>query len=304
MRFAARTILAIAALMTAGTVTACSSDLTLPSDPGAGGPTDGSAVASIDSAVGSGGSARIEIKLVPGSLVASEVHLEADDNEEKIVSTVSAIDPGSGTVTLDLGGLTVAYGAGTRFRTDEESHESRTAWETAVRGQLEAGRRPLIEARRNPSGEPQSPSDPTFVAADLRLENDSHEPKIEIFVDGDNLQGGSGTSAVLRVLGLDIQVDGRTETGGPGTGGSSVEFEMTVTSVDVGAGVLTLSNGTQVLVSGATAISGEGDLFTLAATADAVTLGRPVRAEGRGAVQSAGPPRVIAASSIKIEVDD
>ena len=219
MRFAARTILAIAALMTAGTVTACSSDLTLPSDPGPGGPTDGSAVASIDSAVGSGGSARIEIKLVPGSLVASEVHLEADDNEEKIVSTVSAIDPGSGTVTLDLGGLTVAYGAGTRFRTDEESHESRTAWEAAVRGQLEAGRRPLIEARRNPSGEPQSPSDPTFVAADLRLENDSDEPKIEIFVDGDNLQGGSGTSAVLRVLGLDIQVNGRTETGGPGTGG-------------------------------------------------------------------------------------
>ena len=79
---------------------------------------------------------------------------------------------------------------------------------------------------------------------------------------------------------------------------------MTVTSVDVGAGVLTLSNGTQVLVTGATAISGEGDLFTLAATADAVTLGRPVRAEGRGTVQSAGPPAVIAASSIKIEVDD
>ena len=147
---------------------------------------------------------------MPGSLVASEVHLEADDNEEKIVSTVSAIDPGAGTVTLDLGGLTVAYGAGTRFRTDEESHESRTAWEAAVRGQLEAGRRPLIEARRNSSGDPQSPSDPTFVAADLRLENDSDEPKIEIFVDGDNLQGGSGTSAVLRVLGLDIQVNGRT----------------------------------------------------------------------------------------------
>jgi hypothetical protein len=299
MRFAARTITAVAALMTLAAATACSSGLTIPSDDDGNNPAGGSGATALDSALSGGGRTRIEIHLLPGTLVAREVHVERDDQEEKLVSRISGLDPVAGTVTLELGGLTVTYGAGTRFRTDEESHESRSAWEAAVRQELDAGRRPLIEVRRNPSAEPQSPDDPSFIARDLRLEEEDDDgPKIEIYVDDDNLRSGA-SSAVLRVLGLDIVVDDSASSGT-----SSVEFEMGVTGVDVAGGTLVLSNGTRVLVTAETAISAEGDLFTLAATADAVTLGRPVRAEGRGTVASSEGPTVIAATSLKIEVDD
>jgi hypothetical protein len=57
-------------------------------------------------------------------------------------------------------------------------------------------------------------------------------------------------------------------------------------------------------VTDATAISAEGDLLTLEAAAEAVGQARPVRVEGRGTVETVGPPTVIAAASLKIEVDD
>jgi hypothetical protein len=238
------------------------------------------------------------------------VRVEADDAEEKIVSEVTAIDPAQGTLTLELGGLVVGYGAGTRFRTESESHESRSAWEALVQSEIAAGRWPLVEARRNPPAAPQSPDDPSFPATDLRVENEPDEPKIEIYVDGDNLVSGSDSEVVLRVLGLSITVSDRTRLGPDDNGGSgqpsgaTVEFEMGVASVDVAGGTLTLSNGTVVKLTAATAISPEGDLLTLEATAAAVAGGSAVRAEGRGEAQSSSSPTVIVASSLKIEVDD
>jgi hypothetical protein len=142
------------------------------------------------------------------------------------------------------------------------------------------------------------------------LENETGEPKIEIYVDGDNLVGGDASEVVLRVLALSITVNDRTRLGPDDDGGAgqpsgtSVEFEMGVAAVDAAAGTLTLSNGTVVRVTAGTAISPEGDLMTLESTAAAVSEGRPVRAEGRGAVESSGSPVVIVASSLKIEVDD
>ncbi|HEY9506121.1 MAG TPA: hypothetical protein VIQ27_09125, partial [Gemmatimonadales bacterium] len=164
MRFVTRLISTLTTLATAIAATACSSDSALPSGPNDGG-ASASAAGTVDSALGSGDVSRIEIELFPGELVAREVHVENDDAEEKIVSTVTAIDPAQGTITLELGGLTVSYGAGTRFRTETESHESREAWEALVQSEIAAGRAPLIEARRNPAGAPQSPDDPTFTAA-------------------------------------------------------------------------------------------------------------------------------------------
>lgn len=305
MSFTSRLITAVVAIMTTTAASACNSD--------PNGPTGNtrSAATVLDSALGIGTS-RVEIELFPGELVAREVHVEADDQEEKIVSSLTAIDPGQGTITLELGGLTVSYGAGTRFRTETESDESRGTWEATIQGELAAGRRPMIEARRNPSDSPQAPDDPTFVAADLRLEGGADQPKIEIYVDGDNLQSVSGnTDAVLRVLGLTIEISSRTElgeddagNGGGQPGGSSVEFEMGVESVNVAAGTLTLSSGTVVRVTTETSIDPTGDLFTLESTADAVAAGLPVRAEGSGSLESAGPPAVIAALSLKVEVDD
>ena len=223
MRITTGIITALAAIVTTTSTSACGSDVAV--GPDSGNPDTRSAAAAVDSALGTGRS-RIEIELFPGELVAREVHLEADDLEEKIVSKVTAIDPGQGTITLELGGLAVSYGSGTRFRTDDESQESRTAWEAAVQGEIAAGRRPLIEARRNPAGSPQAPDDPAFTAADLRLESDGDEPKIEIYVDADNLESVSGASlAVLRVLGLVIEVNGRTQLGPDdhGSGGHSLD---------------------------------------------------------------------------------
>ncbi len=303
MRFTICIVAALAAVTS--TLSGCSSDAAGPSNgPG----SQRTATFAIDSALGLGPS-RIEIHLFPGELVAREAHVEADDLEEKIVSGVSAIDPAQGTITLDLGGLTLSYGAGTRFRTENESNTTRSAWEAAVQTQLSGGTHPVIEARRNPPAAPQAPDDASFTAADLRLSAGAEDPKIEIYMDGDNLESVSGSSAVLRVLGLSIQVNDRTsladDDGGPGTGvGGSVEFEMGVASVDAAAGTLTLANGTVVRVTSSTAISTAGDLLTLEAPADAVSAGQPVRAEGRGTVESAGPPSVIVAASLKIEVDD
>jgi hypothetical protein len=45
-------------------------------------------------------------------------------------------------------------------------------------------------------------------------------------------------------------------------------------------------------------------IFTLESTANAVSAGQPVRAEGTGSVESARPPAVIVAASLRIEVDD
>jgi hypothetical protein len=308
MRFVTRFIPSLTVLATATAAAACSSGARLPSDPDGG--TGTSAVVAVDSALDSGGVSRIEIELFPGELVAREVHVEADDAEEKIVSGVSAIDPAQGTLTLELGGLTISYGAGTRFRTESESHESRETWEALVQAEIAAGHRPLVEARRNPAGAPQSPDDPSFTATDLRLENETDEPKIEIYVDGDNFVSGDASEVVLRVLDLSITVNDRTRLGSDDDGGAdqpsgtSVEFEMGVAAVDAAGATLTLSNGTVVRVTATTAISPDGDLLTLESTATAVAEGRPVRAEGRGAVEASGPPVVIAASSLKIEVDD
>jgi len=261
-----------------------------------------------DSTLGSGVQ-RIEIKLLPGGLVAREVEVEPDDAEEKIVSTVTAIDPAQGTLTLALGGMTVNYGAGTRFRTPQSSRVSRSEWESAISAAIGGGQQPPVEARRNPGASPQDPTDPTFTALDLRLESQADEPKIEVYVDGDNLEPVASPPplAILRVFNLAIEITASTEfsliTPGGQVPAGNVEFEAGVIAVDEVAGTLTLTGGTVIEVAGLT-FDPEGDLFSLASAAAAVASGSPVRAEGRGTVTQAGPPAVIAASEVKVEVDN
>lgn len=261
-----------------------------------------------DSTLGSGVQ-RIEIKLLPGGLVAREVEVEPDDAEEKIVSTVTAIDPAQGTLTLALGGMTVNYGAGTRFRTPQSSRVSRSEWESAISAAIGGGQPPPVEARRNPGASPQDPTDPTFNALDLRLESQADEPKIEVYVDGDNLEPVASPPplAILRVFNLAIEITASTEfsliTPGGQVPAGNVEFEAGVIAVDEVAGTLTLTGGTVIEVAGLT-FDPEGDLFSLASAAAAVASGSPVRAEGRGTVTQAGPPAVIAASEVKVEVDN
>lgn len=255
------------------------------------------------------GAQRVEIKLLPGGLVAREVDVEPRDAEEQIASHVTAIDVNAGTITLELGGLVVRYTSATRFRTATSSSVTRAQWEAQLAAALQTGSHPPVEARRNPGATLQAPADPSFTAADLRIENEVVEPKLEMYVSAANLESVASPPpvAVLRVLNLPIQIMSGTRliaiapTPGPPAG--NVEFEASIASASVTAGTITLAGGTVVEVAGAT-FDPTGDLFTLASVASAVSAGRAVRVEGRGAVQSAGPPARIAATEIKVEVDD
>jgi hypothetical protein len=79
---------------------------------------------------------------------------------------------------------------------------------------------------------------------------------------------------------------------------AGVEFEARVTAV--AGNTLSLSNGTRVVIDGATVWSQRGDLFSLAAVAASVRSGDPTRVEGRGTRQADG---AIRAASIKAETD-
>ena len=254
---------------------------------------------------------RIEIELTtPAGLVAREIEVELDDAEEKILSRVTAINTTAGTLTLELGGLVVTYNSQTRFRTPENSNVGRATWEGRVLTELNAGRRPPVEARRNQPVAPQAPTAATFTADDLRIEDDFDDAKIEVYVDSDNFQDVANPPplAILRVFNLPVQIVASTGIqrilNAAPPAGASVQFEGHVTSVNATAGTMTLVDGTVIHTNGATVFDAEGDVISLAAAANELASGDIVRVEGAGTVQSAGPPRTILATRLKIEVDD
>lgn len=256
------------------------------------------------------GTARVEIEFTtPAGLVAREIEVEPDDAEEKLVSRIIAIDAATGRVTLELGDFVVSYSSSTRFRTPTNGNVSRATWETLVTSELNQGRRPPVEARRNPPASPQAPTVSTFTAADLRIVESFDDAKIEVYVDADNLEDVASPppEAILRVFNLPVQILSSTRIqrilNGPPQSGA-VQFEGPVTSVNASAGTLTLVDGTIIQVGSGTTFDPDGDVFSLAAAASEVASGDPVRVEGVGTIQSAGPPRTIAATLIKIEVDD
>jgi hypothetical protein len=294
---------ALAALAGSASLGACGTDASGPSTPGATF-TQVMSLSQFDSTLGTGAT-RLEIKLVAGGLVAREVHVESDDAEEKLTSQVSAIDPSAGTVTLTLGAMVVSYGSGTRFRTPTRSRVSRSEWEAAVASALAAGQQPPIEARRSQPATPQAPTDGSFTASDLRIEDRTDEPAIEAYVDSDNFQSVAAPPpvAILTVYNLPIEITSSTSISLTSPGGTvpsgAVEFQGTVTAADPAAGTITLAGGTVVTVSGVT-FDATGDLFSVDAVVSAVAAGKAVRAEGRGTAQSAS---AVTAESIKVEVD-
>lgn len=265
-------------------------------------------VGQLDSTIATGPT-RIEIQLPAGSMNAREVHVEAEDMEEKITSTITALDPVAGTVTLELGGLVVSYTDGTRFRTRSESHATRAAFETAVASALAAGGTPAIEARRNAPAQPQAPTDPSFTANDLRLADRNRGNKLEVYVDSDNYSTAvtAPVLATLTVFNLTVNITDATQLSDddqPGhDDGPEGEFEGMVASVDSVTGTITLVDG-RIINAGAATFETGSDFTTLGAMAVAVAGGSPVKVEGNGTVASAGPPMVIDASSIKPESED
>lgn len=262
--------------------------------------------------------ARVEIKLIRGTLTAREVEIEEPEDmadREEVESRVTAIQAagGAGTLTLALGGLQIDFDAATEFRREDDRNLSFDAFVTAVQDALAAGRNPPIEAKRNPAAEPQAPDDPTFFATRLELDDEADEPEIEINVDADNLIGNDAPppDAFLRVLGLDIEIrasGGVTELERERDDDfEKAEFEGVVSTVDVAAGTATLTNGTAIRLIGETEIDSDGgdedELASLEEVEVALAAGLIVEAEGEGDVESTDPLTIVA-KEVEFEVED
>jgi hypothetical protein len=262
------------------------------------------------------GPGRVEITLVPGTLIAREIELEGDDEadeRESIRAAVTAISDGA--LTLDIGGLVVAFDAATRFR-DDEGDLTADQFMAQVEDALAAGLQPFVRARRPAPAEAQAPDDPTFLATEIRIRDEADEPKIEMLVDGDNLELNDAPppDAFLTVLGLAVEIrasTGETEIESDANDRDESEFEGLVAAVDVAAGSVTLESGTVVLLVAETRIEQDDDdgeedeesLGSLEAVAAALAAGLPVEVEGEGTVQ-ASDPLTIVAREIEFEVED
>lgn len=265
---------------------------------------------------------RVEIELLPGTLTAREVEIEEPEerfDREEIESRVVAIDPGAGTLTLQLGDLIIDFDQTTEFRRDSGDDLDFDTFVARIEEALAAGRKPPVEAKRPAPAEPQAPDDPTFFATRLELDNESDEPEIEINIDGDNLilNDTPPPDAILRVLGLSIEIrasEGITELEEEADReDQEVEFEGLVESVDVGAGTVLLTDGSVIVIVDETELEGddgdddgeddEDELGSLDEVAAALEQGLPVEADGEGVVESVDP-RTIVAKEIEFEIED
>jgi hypothetical protein len=262
---------------------------------------------------------RIEVKLLSGSppLVARELEVEEPaelGHHEKIESRVLEVRRGTGgaTLVLELAGLEVDLGSGTRIR--DEGGAGDLALDAALdrlQTALDSGRRPPVEAKRPPPSQPQGPNDPSFFATKLRINDESSNPELELNVDRDNFDftdanSGRGT---LTVLGLVIELDvagGRTELERKAEEASGeVEFEGLVTVADPASGSVTLAGGLQIRILEGTDIetgsSGDKHLRSVTAVAKALAAGRTVEAEGEGVEET---PGVLLATKVEFEIEE
>ena len=248
---------------------------------------------------------------------------------EEIRSRISAISAttDAGTVTLELGGLQVGFNSSTRFQPDDGDGDGRAAplseggdggtaladFVAGVQADLAAGRHPAVRARRTPPSTPQAPDDATFLATELRLDQENDHPRIRLNVTSANLvTSPPPPDAVLKVLGLSIELrvsDGTTTLRAENPEvDDEQEFEGMVQSVDQTANTVTLADGSIIhIVSGTELEAREGGddehLGSLADVQAALTAGRSVEAEGEGLVTGANP-LTIDAVKIEFEADE
>ncbi len=161
------------------------------------------------------GPVRVEVSLLADQLVAREAEIESDDesnDEEEIESRITGISRSGneGSVELSLGnGFTVDFDGSTDFEGpdgEDFTVDDFVAW---VEAELAAGRRPAVEAKRPAPSTPQDPTDTDFLATELELDDDGGKDKIEINIDGDNLDvlTSPPPDAQLTILGLVIDID-------------------------------------------------------------------------------------------------
>jgi hypothetical protein len=262
---------------------------------------------------------RVEVEVFPESLVARVLQLDdADDrtNSEGINSSVSALGvgtDGTDTLTLTLGGIQVTVNSSTRFHAldadrDDAVPATLSAFVASVQAALSAGRHPAIEARRSAPTSPQSPTDGTFLASDVGLDDEGALPFISLNVDSTNFLTNATPppDAWLEVLGVKIALElssGVTHLRQeePGLHGI-IPFGSRVDSVNVTAGTASLHDGTVLRIVAGTEFRTEPEspniLTSLAAVHAALAAGDTVRAEGTALALSTDPDTLAA---VKVE---
>lgn len=202
----------------------------------------------------------------PVTILATEIEMEVEDDADH-VPDAGRVRGEVASVDLAAGSFTLADGRVVRLVAGTKLHGDPKLRSLAlVAAALGEQRRVSADVR----GLLESAGPPaTYVAIKARF----HEGSLE---DGDE--------------------------GDEGEGDGAAEFEGRVTSVDVAAAQMVLQSGAIVRLTAETKI--DGDLATLQAVADSLAAGRRVEVEGKGRVESEGPPRVLVATEVKFENDD
>src|SRR5690348_541663 len=258
------------------------------------------------------GPTRVEVQVIPGTLVARRVELEEPSDmsrPEQVRSRVTAVTAGTDTATftLELGGLQIAANGSTMLRGGDDEggggggHEDVSAsndggggpmtladFVARVQADIAAGRNPTLVATRQPPASPQAPDDGKFLAAELKLNQGNSHSVIELNIAAANLVTNATPppDGFLKVLGVSLELrlsDGTTtlKHKNPELEGVQ-EFEGIVKSVDEAAQTVTLTDGTIIRIVAGTEIDGdEGEhddhLTSLADVQAALTAGKTVK---------------------------
>lgn len=270
------------------------------------------------------GTRRVEIELVPGTLVAREVEVhddEALDDQEEIESRVAAIDVlnGEAVLTLAVGGIRVPFDRFTalRRRVDEGlffierepfldgdvfvvGPEPLTFDEFVdrVRLDLALGVGPIVSVRRDPFPPPAAPDPTVFVPLVIDLESDlAEEATLEVNVPPGALDVAADPPplATLQALALPIAVVEDTDLELPDE--RALDFAGFVAAVDADAGILVLEEGPLVRLVPETEIDpgAEPAIETLDRLEDLLALAETVRVEGEAIVTDLEPSTLTAA---------
>src|SRR5882724_1602537 len=244
------------------------------------------------------GPTRVEVRVIPGTLVARRVELEQSTEmtrREEVRSRVTAVTSGTDTATftLEVGGLQIAANGATMIRHgDRDGDMAQSATTLAdfvalVQADIAAGHNPTLTGSRQAPSAPQAPDDGKFLAADLRLDEANSHSVIKLNIAAANLVTNATPppDGFLKLLGVSLELrlaDGTTKLKQENPELEGVrEFEGTVQSVDQTAKTVTLKDGTVIrIVAGTEFDAREGNeddhLTSLAAVQDALTAGKTV----------------------------
>jgi len=268
------------------------------------------------------GPTRVEVRVIPGTLVARRVELEESSEmtrPEQVRSRVTAVTSGTDTATftLEVGGIQIAANGSTMIRHgDRDGDMAQSAVTLAdfvalVQADIAAGHNPTLTASRPAPSAPQALDDGKFLAADVRLDEGNSHSVIKLNIAAANLVTNATPppDGFLKLLGISLELrlaDGTTKLKQENPELEGVrEFEGTVQSVDQTANTVTLKDGTVIrIVAGTEFDAREGNeddhLTSLAAVQDALTAGKTVKTEGRGLVDSTSP---LTFDAIRIEFE-